>query len=113
MLQGYRTPPDAHQVLLPFDGESPFNKWAKLYFKKHRLNCFIPISEAFESFIQETKAPYTRLQFRKALTVWCHNKKYELDPKDLQNSAGRIIRKREIALGKFVATEMLFIKTKK
>lgn len=109
----YRILPNSLQSKLPFAGDSIFHAWAKVFFKSKRLNEFVPYSDAIKSYRENTiHKDMPALQFKRELASWCKAMGYILDPEELRNSAGRIIRKREVAFGKSVATEMLFIKTK-
>ena len=113
MLHSYRIPPDPAQLPLAIETDDPFNTWARLYFKRKRLNAFVPYREALSSFQSVSQVPVGGIAFKRRLCAWCARKGYQLDPVEHRNSAGRIIRKHEVALGKWVATEMLFIKTQK
>lgn len=110
MKQAYKIPNDKNQCAFPFSTENRFDAWAHKYFNKRRLNKFIPYSEALKNFRTSTNSHLSSLKFKKGLTNWCQNKGFELDPKDLQNSGRRIIRKCKIGFEKSIATEMLYIR---
>lgn len=113
MKQAYKIPNNKNQAALPFADGDIFKAWAKKYFNKRRLNKFIPYSYALKNFRENTsQSQMSSLKFKKGLTNWCAFMGYELDPPEHQNSAGRIIRKINIAFDKQVAAEMLYIKTK-
>lgn len=113
MKKGYRIPKDMNQVVMPFKEHDKFDAWAKIFFiRKRQLNKMIPYKVALDSFRTAAADPdYSSLKFKKALTDWCSEKRYDLDPKEYHNAAGRIIRKSIVSYGKTVATEMLFIKS--
>lgn len=107
----YRTPPNACQVKLSFKVADPFGTWATKFFNK-RLNSFVPVREAYNHFVEFTAKSVTRLEFKRALTSWCYENGYTLDPKEHRNSGDRIIRKKEVKQGRWLAMEMIYIQNK-
>jgi len=88
-----------------------FKKWADVYFSAEndppRVDQLLVKKEAFENFKDETKMhKWTINRFTRSLKAWCRYYVYELDPDELCNSQGRIIRKKD-----GIATEMIYIKT--
>jgi len=87
-----------------------FKKWADVYFspENNKLDRLLPRKDAFENFKEETKmTKWTINRFTRAMKAWCRYYEYDIDPSQLHNSQGRIIRKIE-----GMATEMLYIQTK-
>lgn len=73
-----------------------FEQWADVYFSPEsgRLNELVPKKEAMDDFTSTSNRKlYTSQRFGKALEAWCKYNRYELNPIDLQNSQGRIIRR--------------------
>lgn len=89
-----------------------FEDWAATYFAPEtgHLNCYISRKEAFENFQQETKIfKWSTQRFTKALRGFAqYNATWvELNPADLLNASGRIIRKD--ATG--TPVEMIYMRT--
>jgi hypothetical protein len=73
-----------------------FRNWADVYFSPEsgRLDTLVIREEAFEDFTRITKLKtYTAQRFSKALKAWSRFNGYILNPLELQNSQGRIIRR--------------------
>ncbi len=95
------------------DMGSNFEDWAEVYFSPEsgNLDRFIPRSEVFECFrLQTGLHKWTPNRFKRALQGFAqfHRDRLELDPEELRNSSGRIIRKG--ADGR--TTEMYFMRTR-
>lgn len=89
-----------------------FFDWAQVYFSPESENCntLKPKTEALKAFGDDTKnMKWTMNKFSKALKAYCRYADYiiDLNPKELCNTSGRIIRKIDNK-----ATEMIFIQTK-
>lgn len=100
-----------------------FQAWADVYFSENsgKLDDVVPKNEAFEDFKQTSNSKlWTSQKFGKSLKAWCRYNRYELDPIELQNGQGRIIRKTNAKnkdgsvnlMAKKVSAEMIYIKTK-
>lgn len=90
----------------------PFYNWAEVYFSENSGNIdrLIPRDEAFTDFKTISKiSAWTTQKFSSALKYYCldSSRIIELDPKELKNNGGRIIKKHQ---GK--STEMIYIRTK-
>lgn len=90
-----------------------FHEWAIIYFSldSHNVDCMLSKDEAFKNFQEKTNvSKWTMHRFTKSLKAFCRrHSEYiiTLDPDELKNSQGRIIRKE----GK-ESKEMCFIQTK-
>lgn len=94
------------------DMGNTFEEWAAVYFSplSGHLDCYVSRKEAFENFQQETKNyKWSMQRFSKAMRGFAdYNHAWvEMNPADLLNSAGRIIRKD--ANGETV--EMIYLRT--
>lgn len=90
----------------------PFYNWAEVYFSENSGNIdrLIPRDEAFTDFKTISKiSAWTTQKFSSALKYYCldSSRIIELDPKELKNNSGRIIKKHQ---GK--STEMIYVRTK-
>lgn len=89
-----------------------FKNWADVYFDAREGNCdkLIERDLAFKDFEAKSgQHKWTTNKFTKALKAWCRYTDFidALNPLELRNSAGRIIRKVGGA-----AAEMIYVKTK-
>ena len=89
-----------------------FKSWADVYFANSSKNCnnLIIRDVAFDNFIASTKQhKWIVNKFTRALKAWCKYTDYveTLNPKQFQNSAGRIIREPD---GE--TKEMIYVQTK-
>lgn len=89
----------------------PFFNWAEVYFSENSGNIdrLIPRDEAFEDFKKISKINgWSTQKFSSSLKYYCLNssKIIELNPTELKNNSGRIIKKHE---GK--STEMIYVRT--
>lgn len=87
-----------------------FKEWADVYFdpEGNHVNVCIVREEALEDFVKSTKTTrWTTNKFTKSLKSYCAYNGYTLNPKDLQNSQGRITRKIE-----GTPKDMIYVKTK-
>jgi hypothetical protein len=89
-----------------------FKSWADVYFDQNRGNCdkLIERDAAFKDFEAKSgQHKWKTNKFTKALKAWCKYTDYvsKLNPEELRNSAGRIIRKVNNA-----AAEMIYVQTK-
>ena len=92
------------------DMGSNFKEWADVYFdpEGNHVNVCIVREEALEDFVKSTKTTrWTTNKFTKSLKSYCAYNGYTLNPKDLQNSQGRITRKIE-----GTPKDMIYVKTK-
>ena len=92
------------------DMGSNFKEWADVYFdpEGNHVNVCIVREEALEDFVKSTKTTrWTTNKFTKSLKAYCAYNGYTLNPKDLQNSQGRITRKIE-----GTPKDMIYVKTK-
>lgn len=98
-----------------------FEAWADTFFSKESGNldtCVIK-KHAFKRFVDENKVSWTPQKFTKALKAWVRMKRYILDPKELHNNSGRIIRRKATPIfsngawidGAIEPFEMLYIQT--
>ncbi|RAJ94229.1 hypothetical protein LX87_04114 [Larkinella arboricola] len=86
-----------------------FRNWADVYFapESGRLDSLIIRDDAFEDFIRVTKLKtYTAQRFGKALKAWAKYNGYILNPDEMKNAQGRIIRKPNGG-----SKEMLYVRT--
>lgn len=73
-----------------------FMSWADVYFsiENERLDCLVSREEAFERFKADTNQKYATAQnFMHRLEAWCKYNNYVLNPSELKNDKGRILRK--------------------
>lgn len=87
-----------------------FKDWAEVYFAPdgEHVNTCIVREEALDNFLKTTKTvKWTTNKFSKALKAFCGYNNYILNPKDLQNSQGRIMKKID-----GVSKDMIYVKTK-
>jgi len=89
-----------------------FKDWAEVYFSEQsgRLNTLVPRPVAYEDFRRETRSKMGTNKFKKAVEAYCKYKGYDLNPKEMRDKSGRIIKKRNID-GKVKSVEMFFLKT--
>lgn len=88
-----------------------FKDWAEVYFDVtgNNVNTQIVREEALDDFTKATKTQkWTTNKFTKALKAFCVYNNYVFNPKALQNSQGRIVRKDKDN----VAKDMIYIQTK-
>lgn len=86
-----------------------FQNWADVYFsaENETIDTLVPRTVAFETCQKEMNMKNITPQgFAKKLVAWCQFNDYTLNPKLLQNSKGRIIRKHQEK-----TTEMIYIQT--
>ena len=95
-----------------------FEDWAQVYFSQDsgRLDTFLPRAKVFEDFKAnggrvQGMTPQTFLRKLKAFVLLCPWID-ELNPKHLQNSSGRIVRREEGAVAGSSPVEMIFVKKK-
>lgn len=102
-----------------------FYDWAEVYFSPGSPNCdkCIPKWVAMRDFERETKqTKWTTRKFTKALRAYCRYAEHiiDLDPNELKNTQGRIVRRYEIPPDKrssatkpdeTVPTEMIYVRT--
>lgn len=71
-----------------------FLAWADVYFSEESNNRdqMISKSVALDTFCMETKSAWTTQKFTKAMAAWCKFRGLVLNPTDLRNKEGRIIR---------------------
>ena len=91
----------------------PFKNWADVYFDASQGNCDRTVEReaAFHNFEQSAnQRKWTTNKFTKALKAWCRYTDYviALNPEQLRNSSGRIIRKNDSGQ----ATEMIYVQTR-
>lgn len=101
-----------------------FRSWADVYFSEEagRRDAFIVKRLALEDFLRETRLTWSTQAFTGRLNTWCRFKGLALDPKELQNKDGRIIKncpdyefdnrtKNWYQTGKKKTFEMVYIQT--
>ncbi len=95
-----------------------FEDWAQVYFSPDagRLDTFLPRAKVFEDFKAnggrvQGMTPQTFLRKLKAFVLLCPWIE-ELNPKHLQNSSGRIVRREEGAAAGSSPVEMIYVKRK-
>lgn len=95
-----------------------FEDWAQVYFSQDsgRLDTFLPRAKVFEDFKAnggrvQGMTPQTFLRKLKAFVLLCPWIE-ELNPKHLQNSSGRIVRREEGAVAGSSPVEMIYVKKK-
>ena len=74
----------------------PFKDWADVFFgpNSDKLNIEVVKREAFENFQEETKMyKWSSHRFTKSLKAWCRYNLYILNPGELCDKEGRIIKK--------------------
>lgn len=87
-----------------------FKEWADVYFdpEGEHVNTMVVREEALDEFLKSTKTTrWTTFKFTRSLKAYCCYNGYTLNPKDLQNSQGRITRKVE-----GTTKDMIYVKTK-
>ncbi len=87
-----------------------FRNWADVFFSPEsgRLDKLVIRDEAFEDFIRVTKLKtYTAQRFSKSLKAWARFNGYILNPDEMKNSQGRIIRRPNNEGSK----EMIYVRT--
>lgn len=97
---------------LRFEMTDIFFDWAQVYFSEGSENCdtLRPKADVLKAFADDTKQmKWTTNKFTKALRAYCRYADYviSLNPKELCNNSGRIIRKVNEK-----TTEMIFVQTK-
>jgi hypothetical protein len=99
-----------------------FQEWADVFFSlgSGKRDELVNKNEAFEDFKKTTNSKlWSAQRFSKSLKAWCRYYGFELDPAELQNSNGRIIRKATVktyskdgaVTEKYQTVEMIYIKT--
>lgn len=102
-----------------------FLKWADVYFSEQSGNRDKLMSRklAFDDFVMQTKATGWLINtFSKKIKVWCRYRGLLLDPVEMQNSSGRIIRNvfghywdklqgRHVETGEKKSAEMIYVQT--
>ena len=86
-----------------------FRDWADVYFSSEssRIDVLVSKEEAMEDLIRFTKLKtFTAQRFTKSLRAWAKFNNYELNPTELLNSQGRIVRKLDGS-----SKEMLYVRT--
>jgi hypothetical protein len=95
-----------------------FKAWADVYFSNEaeRLDAFILREEAQEDCIRKNNLKgWSAQKFSKAMKAWAKFHGYTLNPKQLRNKDGRIIRKhsyKENGTEHTTTKEMLYVQTK-
>lgn len=86
-----------------------FNSWADTYFSSEgdNLDNFVSRKDAFKNFIDYSNLKWSSNRFTKAMKAWCQLNGFIYNPKEYQNSRGRIIRK----IGD-LTTEMIYVQIK-
>lgn len=70
-----------------------FKSWADIYFE-NQFNTEVVKLDAFEDFKDKSKLKtWTSNRFTKSLKYWCQYNEYKLNPSELSNKEGRIIKK--------------------
>lgn len=72
-----------------------FYSWADVFFAENSGNldrCIVK-EVAFEDFRNKKKSVWKMQRFTKSIKAWCKLNGYTYNPKDMQNSQGRIIRR--------------------
>jgi hypothetical protein len=102
-----------NQTRLNLIAKYPLSEYFDGYFQfAARLNALIPYSELAPSDNHWMKLGSVSSQkLKRSLKEWCDKKGYTLNPEELHNSSGRIIRRLKRADGTTVAAEFFFIKT--
>lgn len=94
---------------------SAFHEWADVYFSEDsdRINTLVPRPPAFEDFKRTSGSNrWSSQKFGKALKAWCRYYGYELNPEDLKNDQGRIVRREPIpGTSETKPTEQIYIRT--
>jgi hypothetical protein len=91
---------------------SAFHEWADVYFsiESCRRDTFHSKPDAFEDFKKNTRSQWTSQHFMKSMKAWCKYYGLEFNPKEHQNSDGRIIKNMSISGGS-KSTEMIYIRS--
>lgn len=87
-----------------------FKEWADVYFdpEGNHVNVTVVREDALDDFVKSTKTTrWTTNKFTKALKAYCAYNGYVLNPRDLQNSQGRITRKID-----GTPKDMIYVKTR-
>ena len=89
-----------------------FFEWASVYFHEESENCNVCVSreQALQDFMKSTgQGKWTMNKFSKAIKAFAKYTDYVicLNPEELQNSSGRIVRKVNNK-----STEMIYLQTK-
>ncbi len=92
-----------------------FMDWVYVYFSEEsgRLNNLVSKKDAFIDFTKSQKSKFSSNRFKKSLQAFCEYNNYILNPVEMQNDVGRIIKAEKDEYGKRVTKEMIYIKTKK
>lgn len=101
-----------------------FQEWADVYFSEGsgKRDELVSKNDAFEDFKKSSNSKlWSSQKFNKSLKAWCRFNHFELDPVELQNAQGRIIRKAIVktfgrdgsVIEKKQSVEMIYIKTLK
>lgn len=101
-----------------------FLAWADVYFSEESNNRdhMVAKSVALDTFCMETKSTWTTQKFTRSMIAWCKYRGFKLNPEDLRNKEGRIIRtvpiqrydksKNEWVMGEAKkSTEMIYVQT--
>lgn len=95
-----------------------FKAWADVYFslESEKLDTLIQRGEAQDDCIKKNNLKgWSSQKFSKSIKAWCKFHGYKLNPKEMRNKDGRIIRKhkvKEFGTEKETTIEMLYIQTK-
>lgn len=95
-----------------------FKAWADVYFslESEKLDTLIQRGEAQDDCIKKNNLKgWSSQKFSKSIKAWCKFHGYKLNPKEMRNRDGRIIRKvkvKEFGGEKETTIEMLYIQTK-
>lgn len=96
-----------------------FEPWADVYFSDEsgRLDILVVKDEAVSDYLKSTNLKgHSTNKFTKSLQAWCYYHGYELNPKELKNKGGRIIKQAKVPDGqggtRDMAKEHIYIKTK-
>lgn len=91
-----------------------FLDWAEVYFNADRLNTLIVKKEAFDDFVKGNNIKHqTPQNFAKRVAAFCRYKNYVLNPPEMCDEQGRIVKNKYVNEGetqKRVTVEMYFIK---
>lgn len=91
-----------------------FLDWAEVYFNADRLNTLIVKKEAFDDFVKGNNIKHqTPQNFAKRVAAFCRYKNYVLNPPEMCDEQGRIVKNKYVTEGetqKRVTVEMYFIK---
>lgn len=96
-----------------------FEPWADVYFSSEsaRLDTLVIKEEALNDYVRSTNQKnLSTNKFTKSLAAWCAYTNHELNPSELRNSQGRVIKRVDVSDGnggtKEVIKEMIYVKTK-